>query len=75
MSHFTPIVRGLFGIQVPHRLEATHGRALNDRAKRDADRAGRPLAPDKTESGGVKLAFDAGRFLGRGGALPQPEIY
>lgn len=77
MSHFTPIARGPSGIQVARRLEATHGRALNDRAKRDADRAGRPLAPDdRQNSGGVKLPLDAGCHSRiRGGVLPKPEIY
>ena len=35
--HFTPIARRPLGMQVARRLEATHGRALNVRAKRDAE--------------------------------------
>ena len=43
MRHLTPIVRGPFGIQVPHRLEATPCSALNGARKRDAERTAQSL--------------------------------
>ena len=69
--HLTPIARGPLGIQVPRRLEATHGRALNDHAKRDADWTNRGLAHGPHET--VKRSTQKDRepcFLVWGGCAP-----
>ena len=58
MKHLTPIVRGPFGIRVPHRLEATRASALNVHGKRDADLTAQSL-PGTVERFNVQEPFRA----------------
>lgn len=70
--HLTPIAHGPFGIQIVCRLEATHGRALNVRAKRDADWAEWGLP--RSACPGEPMARSAQKrspiATGRGGGTP-----